>query len=136
MEPFVLDSSFALAWCFSDERTARTDEVRGWLLGTYAVTLPLWKWEVTNGLLVAHRRKRISADDVRDALRRFAALPIRIDPDRANVASASLFDLAQLHALTGYDTSYLELAQRLQLPLATLDQALANAATKAGVKVL
>ena len=35
--------------------------------------------------------------------------------------------------LTAYDAAYLELAQRRRLPLATLDRALRDAATSAGV---
>ncbi len=46
MEPFIIDCSFALAWCFLDERTPRTDSVQAWLKQTYAVAPPLWRWEV------------------------------------------------------------------------------------------
>lgn len=40
------------------------------------------------------------------------------------------------HSLSVYDASYLELAMREGLPLATLDQALARAARAAGVELL
>ena len=40
------------------------------------------------------------------------------------------------HQLSAYDAAYLELAARLGLPLATLDDALAQAATQAGVPLL
>jgi predicted nucleic acid-binding protein len=42
-------------------------------------------------------------------------------------------ELADLYRLTIYDALYLELAQRLALPLATLDDALARATQRAGV---
>ena len=41
--------------------------------------------------------------------------------------------LAARHGLSAYDASYLELALRLKLPLATLDKALLEAMTQAGV---
>ena len=41
--------------------------------------------------------------------------------------------LADRHGLTTYDAAYLELALRLGVPLATLDQDLARAAREAGV---
>jgi predicted nucleic acid-binding protein len=42
--------------------------------------------------------------------------------------------LARRHKLSAYDASYLELAIRLGVPLATLDVDLQKAAKKAGVK--
>ena len=44
--------------------------------------------------------------------------------------------LAEAHRLTLYDAAYLELAARLRLPLATLDQDLRTAAAAAGVVLL
>ncbi len=45
-------------------------------------------------------------------------------------------DLAHRFGLTLYDATYLELAQRLRLPLATLDRELRKAAKKSGVQLL
>ncbi len=44
--------------------------------------------------------------------------------------------LAERFELTTYDTAYLELAMRLAVPLATLDQDLARAAREAGVALI
>jgi predicted nucleic acid-binding protein len=44
--------------------------------------------------------------------------------------------LADRFALTPYDAAYVELAQRLALPLATLDDPLRAAATALGVALL
>jgi predicted nucleic acid-binding protein len=49
---------------------------------------------------------------------------------------AALLSLALRFQLTSYDAAYLELALRLQLPIATRDDALADAAWAAGVGVL
>ena len=136
MEPFILDSPFALAWCFRDEQNARTDEIRNWLKTTYALAPPLWKWEIANGLLVAFRRKRISQEDALDALAQFDILQIHTDPDWRHVPSVALFQLANANTLTIYDAAYLHLAQRLNYPLATLDGPLTTAAAKAGVRLL
>ena len=53
--------------------------------------------------------------------------------DRAWEVSARL---AERFKLSVYDAAYLELAQRRQLPLATLDKELRTAATASGVEVL
>jgi len=44
--------------------------------------------------------------------------------------------LARFHRLTAYDAAYLELALRLNAPLATLDDALSNAARAEGVVLI
>ena len=44
--------------------------------------------------------------------------------------------MALSYRLTSYDTAYLELATRLNLPLATLDDELIRAAGAAGIPVL
>ena len=44
--------------------------------------------------------------------------------------------LAREHRLTSYDAAFLELANRLQLPLATSDKELIRAAPECGVQLL
>ena len=51
-------------------------------------------------------------------------------------AWTATLQLAERWRLTLYDAAYLELAQRLGLPLATLDQALRAAAGALGLTVL
>ena len=50
--------------------------------------------------------------------------------------STSIRDLARRHNLTAYDASYLELAMRSGLPLATLDRQFADVATRAGAPLI
>lgn len=53
--------------------------------------------------------------------------------DRGTPGPAAIFSLALRYDLTSYDAVYLELVLRLQLPIATQDGALAEAARAAGV---
>ena len=64
-------------------------------------------------------------------LAQIASLPI--DVDRQGVAPAELLALALRFGLSAYDAAYLELALRLQLPLATADGPLRDAALASGV---
>ena len=61
---------------------------------------------------------------------------VDIDVDSATFAQAlpDTLQLARRYKLSSYDASYLELALRLGMPLATLDEDLQKAAKKAGVK--
>ena len=58
-----------------------------------------------------------------------------ISIDRALV-SETILALARTHRLTVYDAAYLELALRVDAPLATLDRELARAARAAKVPLL
>jgi predicted nucleic acid-binding protein len=58
-----------------------------------------------------------------------------IDPSDSS-AILKLPHLARTHNLTSYDAAFLELAMRLQLPLAASDQALVRAAADAKVRIL
>ena len=131
---FVLDSSVTMAWVFPDEATEATNELRDSLVERRAFVPSLWPVEVGNVLLVATQRNRIRADDWREIRASLEELPIEIDPVTTSRAWGTSLELARTHQLSVYDAMYLELAMRLQLPLATLDRALQSAARTAGVE--
>lgn len=133
---FVLDCSVTMAWVFPDEATGTTNALLESLAEGNAFVPSLWPVEVGNVLLMATRRGRVAIDEW-SRLREFLeALPIRIDPvSFPRVLGASL-SLAHRHRLSLYDATYLELAVRLKMPLATLDRALGEAAKSEGVEVL
>jgi len=62
------------------------------------------------------------------------SLPIAID--RETPGPAAILSLALRYDLSSYDAAYLELALRRQLPIATQDAALSEAAWAAGVGVV
>jgi len=93
----------------------------------------LWHLEVANGLTMAVRRARISAEFRNSALADLASLDIRVDPQTHSAAWMMTLSLADRFGLTLYDAAYLELALRRNLPLATFDSKLADAGLKAGV---
>jgi predicted nucleic acid-binding protein len=64
------------------------------------------------------------------------ALPITIDGDTASRAWTDTLLLARAERLTLYDATYLELAIRRDVELATLDRELRRAARKMGVVVV
>jgi predicted nucleic acid-binding protein len=85
---------------------------------------------------MAVRRKRIHAGYRDAALAELALLPITIDADTGSYAWSAPLRLAERFALTLYDATYLELAQRRSLPLATLDEPLRRAAGALDIVVL
>jgi predicted nucleic acid-binding protein len=79
------------------------------------------------------RRKRITIEFRDAALADLSEFEIITDTETHLHAWQSTLQLATSTGLTIYDASYLELAQRKRLPLATLDLSLAKAASAAGI---
>jgi predicted nucleic acid-binding protein len=132
----VLDSSVALAWVYADETTDAVlglfDNIRlhgAWVPG-------LWRWEIANVLQLNVRRGR-HAEDFRDgALASLALLPVKVDAEADRQAWNAALHLAERHGLTVYDAAYLEIASRREIPLATLDRDLRDAANLEKVQLL
>ena len=85
---------------------------------------------------MAERRKRLTALQRHHLTGFLRDLPITLDAETAAQAWTATARLAEQHRLTLYDATYLELAQRLGLPLATLDRELRAAANALGGAVL
>jgi predicted nucleic acid-binding protein len=132
----VLDSSVTLAWLYSDELTDPVRQVFERVTATRAWVPALWRLEVANSLHMAVRRKRIDAAFRDASLADLALLNIGTDPDTDAFTWSTTLQLAQSHGLTVYDAAYLELAQRIALPLATLDEELRSAGRAVGVALL
>lgn len=131
---FVLDCSVAMSWCFKDENDPYAMAVLGHIQKSCAIVPSLWRVEIINVILVAERRRRIDVDDSIQIVDFLSDLPIVFDEDNNNFPSMEKhLNLARHHSLTAYDATYLELAKRVGLPLATLDQTLIKAARTAGV---
>jgi predicted nucleic acid-binding protein len=136
LSSFVLDCSIAVAWCFEDEATPETDGLLDRLRDEGAAVPALWSLEVGNALLQAERRGRIPTARVAAFVELLAGLPIETEGDASTRALREVLALARAERLTTYDASYLELAGRRALPLATRDQALQRAAKRLGVPLL
>ena len=133
MSLFVLDASVALAWLLGEKAAPAADSALRRLEHDEALVPRLWHLEVRNGLLVAIRRGRFIAGSPGDRLNALTDLHIGTDtePD-LDIA----FTLTERHGLSFYDAIYLELAKRHAAPLATLDRALARAASTEGLSLV
>ena len=129
----VLDASMALSWAFRDETTPGRDRVLERVGAEGALVPALWRYEVANGMLTAFRRGRISGGLRTRFLGLLEQLPIETVLDVPK--PAELVQLAQQSELSTYDAAYLVLALERGVDLATLDAALAEAATRAGLAV-
>ena len=130
LKAIVLDASLTVALLLEDELETNTTASLADIEESEAIVPQLWHSEIRNALLIAERRGRISSNQVTQRLLYLSTLPIRTDQDPdLDVA----INLARKHNLTFYDALYLELAQRRNAKLATLDNALTRSAESEGV---
>jgi predicted nucleic acid-binding protein len=132
----VLDASVALAWIYDDETTEAVLKVFEQVKTSGAWIPALWRWEVANVLQLNVRRGRNGTNFRDAALSSLAWFPIQVDAQAEPEAWLSALVLADRYNLTVYDASYLEIAQRRKIPLATLDRQLREAAQREGVVLL
>jgi len=132
----VLDSSVTLAWIYRDETTAAAVEVFTKVISDGAWVSSLWRLEVANVLEMGVRRGRHTAEFRDITLTDLALLPIATDGETERQAWGTTLQLASRNRLTVYDATYLELAKRRALPLATLDEDLRTAAAAEGVELM
>ncbi|WP_375469326.1 type II toxin-antitoxin system VapC family toxin [uncultured Nostoc sp.] len=130
---FVLDCSVAISWCLVDENDDYANAILAMMPDSEAFVPGIWSLEIANTLVVAERRNRITQAQSEQAIALLQSLLIQVDPVTDAKALDATLKLVRQEALAAYDAAYLELALRLQLPLATLDTRLAEAATRCGV---
>lgn len=131
---FALDASTTLPWCFRDEATSATDELLSRAVGQERIYVPAnWPMEVLQGLTRAMRAGRIPDPDAIEFLRMMPSFNILLDRRPIALQWSGALSLIQKHRLSAYDAGYLALAIELQVPLATLDDRLRQAAFAEGV---
>ena len=125
---FVADNSVVIAWFSRSQATPYTDRYYKKLDKDEVVVPSVWPYEFANALAVLERRRIVSASLADEIIANAARLMTRIDSPPAS--PGLLLVLARRHGLSAYDAAYLELAQRLGVPLAVKDSPLATAAKK------
>jgi predicted nucleic acid-binding protein len=90
-------------------------------------------YEVANVIALAVRKGRIPPEKAVAFLESLLDLPIEVENPSRTQVFVTVRTLAAQYHLTAYDATYLELANRHKLPIASLDKALSKAAMAAGV---
>lgn len=134
---FVLDNSVTMRWFFGDgkpQELAYAGSVLDALKDASALVPATWGLEVANVIARAEAKNLVTEARSEAFLEMLEGIDIEEDKATFSHALSHTLQLARRYKLSAYDASYLELAMRLGLPLATLDEDLQKAAKKAGVK--
>ncbi len=132
---FVVDNSVVMSWCFEDEDHSYSDGVLDSLAESRALVPSVWPLEVSNVLLVAERRARLTQADSTRFIALLSELPILVEQEPPERMMGEILALAREYGLSSYDASYLDLAMRKGLPLATTDKKLTEAANRCSVAI-
>jgi predicted nucleic acid-binding protein len=133
---FVLDASTALSWCLPDETLNRAEHLFAELAESPALAPAIWPLEVGNALRTAHRRGRLTAEQLREATAILAEIPIDLVTLGPTTVFTQVLPLALAQDVSVYDAAYLVVAQLHQVPVATVDGRLAEVARTIGIPVL
>ncbi|MCL2875023.1 MAG: type II toxin-antitoxin system VapC family toxin [Betaproteobacteria bacterium] len=131
---FVLDNSVVCGWILENQSSDYSAAIARRLEQESAAAPPLLRLETVNVLRTACKRQVMIASQAQELLAQLSRLPIEVNSNSPE--PGLLLALALRYDLTAYDATYLELALRMQLPIATQDVALAEAARIAGVGVV
>lgn len=136
---FVLDNSVTMRWFFGDgkpQELAYAAKVLDALKQDSALVPVTWGLEVANVITRAEAKGLVTEARSGVFLEMLEDVDIEVDAATSAHALSDTLQLARRYKLSAYDASYLELALRRGLALATLDEDLQRAAKKAGVKRL
>ena len=133
---FVLDNSVTMRWFFGDGKPAEL-RYAGLVLDSLnkasAIVPVTWGLEVANVIARAEAKAIVTEARSRTFLELLEGITIEVDQATFARSLSDTLQLARRYRLSAYDASYLELALRRSLPLATLDEDLQKAAKNAGV---
>ena len=134
---FVLDTSVTMRWFFGDGKRselAYAAKVLDALKTDDAIVPVTWGLEVANVIARAEAKELVTEARSGAFLDMLDGVNIETDAATFTHALSDTLQLARRYKLSAYDASYLELALRRGIALATLDEDLQKAAKKAGVR--
>ena len=134
---FILGNSVTMRWFFGDGKPLElvyADKALDEMKQDYALVPATWGLEVANVIAKAEAKGLVTEARSGAFLEMLDGMDIEVDPATFAHALSDTLQLARRYKLSSYDASYLELALRSGLPLATLDEDLQKAARKAGIK--
>jgi len=134
---YVFDASFIGALIIPDEKNPQVDKMYDKIENEDERYTPQLLWyEITNIFKNLTRRRHYTSDEVLQFLSLLTAVRLETDHETGPDYSQKLLRLCNEYNLSSYDATYLELAERKNAALCTLDESLQAAAKKHGVKVL
>lgn len=132
---FVVDASVAMGWLLRSQADDYTRAAEAALPSSGGWITCHFGMEILRGLRSHERRHLLTVREVDEAISHLLDFPLQQDVDDALEHMPTTVVLARREGLRVADAGYLELALRLEVPLATRDKALARAAERSRVPI-
>jgi predicted nucleic acid-binding protein len=132
----VLHSSIVIAWYFDNVATAEADAVLDRVADGGAIVPTHWRLDIGEAFQKTIQRNRTDAIYRGASIAELALMPITIDGDTDTYAWSATLHIAERFLVPLHEASYLELAHRRGLPVATLSADLEKAAKQLGVPIV
>jgi predicted nucleic acid-binding protein len=131
--PFVVDCSVTACWYIEGQATVYADSVLAALETEVAYAPALWRLEMANLVLKLERRKHLTPKEAEAVIEHAAKLPIVVHEELFGLKDVHRFGRTQM--LSSYDASYLLLAMRLSVEVATHDAAMIAACERLSIPI-
>lgn len=129
----VIDASVAVAWCADSQATPLTTAALKAANENGGSVPAIFWFEVLYALAGLEFRGVVSQAEIDAFVVDLGSIALTIDAAYDNAGILNLHSFTRQYGVSIYDAAYLELALRLNLPLATRDSSLTKAAQDAGV---
>lgn len=133
MSDFVVDNSVVLSWVLKDENSKKSQKILNNLTSSRGYVPSLWPYELANALFVAQKRDRIKEVDSAAFIKHLKKLPIFIEESEYDTITKDVLSLSREHNITVYDASYMELAIRKNIAMASFDKLIIRLCQKIGI---
>lgn len=121
-----------VSFLMNDEDSELSVPIVAPLLNAIAHVPSLWIYEMASAFRIAERRQRITPEDTPMYLDSLKVLMI----DHHHPDPQKMVEISRDTGLSIYDSAYIALCLKEQLPLATLDKKMKSIAEQLGIKVL
>jgi predicted nucleic acid-binding protein len=125
----LLDASAIMAFILNEPNR---DKVINLTKNAMLVSPEMISFEIGNGLVSLLKRHKLKENEVIEAFKDFAKIPLRT----VKVDFEKALKIACKHQIYAYDAYYLEVAHRLKLPLITFDITMQKVGIDINVKIL
>ena len=121
-----------VSYLIDDERTDEVEKIISPILKTLSHVPTLWIYEISSALRLAEKRARISETDINSYLAAIKLLLV----DHHHPKAELIVEISRTTGLTPYDSSYIALCIKMDIPLVTLYIQMKQVAEELGIKVL
>ena len=136
MREFVVDNSVFMSWLMKEENYSKASEIVNLVRENRICVPSIWCYEIANSLYVSEKRKRLNISEINEFIEIIAVFPITVESNSFLKVTTDILRMSRQYGLTAYDASYVELAFRKSIPIASFDRDIIKVSRKMGLDII